>query len=284
MHLIALFAILGSPAPAATKAPATTTVGTIDALASTVTSTQFQTLMKGIYSVLHDSAKILEITKPQSEMPPDDPFVHYAGVDSTGRTLIWRLADINVIRTAPRDTYETVLAAAAADTGAAGSDWKTLFDRLGTIGFEHLAGRVFVSRSEAERTKSANDIAFAKKIHAGTARHTVYAMLKQRGLIAYNNAYNPGRPIPGPSLKGGCTFALSQKEAYWPYFNEPVPERHAVCAAAGKPAFVKNPDAYIGFSMGFDSACRFTQMLTLRFDLQDKLTSIKESAVRTLCV
>lgn len=295
--LIGILAVGASPEP--TASPSIPSVD-IDALASTITSTQLYALVRGVFSFGENrstgkAAPLRVIVKLPSEMPPDDPYMHYAGLDQNGQALVWRVAVDTAASKAFIEkfmkTYEGVSAAAAADSGAAGADWKTLYDRLGAVRFELLATRVFVLRSDAEKKKSAEDLTWIEKnIRLRTARQDVYAMLKKRGLIAYNAAYNPGRPAQGsPPTSGhpaftGCDYSQTMAQSYWPYFNEPIPKGDGVCGSFQRTGFVPNPTAYVDFSMGFDMMCGMHKILTLRFDLHDRLSRMQQSRAGKTCV
>ncbi len=280
--LVALLVLLATPTPMSSP------LDEIDATASTITLNQVQALMVGMYSFYAGSDKRGTkrphiVSKPSSEMPANDPFLHYAGLGPSGEPVIWRAADASAFTRMPKETYEATFAAVAADTGAAGSEWKKLYDQLGTIRFERLALRAFVLQSDAQKKKSLDDIAWIESnVHLRAMRHDVYATLKRRHLVAYNPAYNPGQPTRDPQ-HAGCSYIATKERANWPYFREPIPKADGACNTVPR-TFVPSPPAYVQFPMGFNLWCGTAILMTLRFDLHDKLSAIQHSQVGTTCM
>jgi len=211
-------------------------------------------------------------------MPAGDSTCHYAGpIDGT--YVVWfsssaAHASDEVL------SYTAAFALAAMDSGEAGPALKAKFDNAK----DHvLLGRTFAEAfnhfSIETRAKSIRDIAWVKKtIVVGMTRSDAYALLKKRGLTAFNYMYVAGKPA-GPN---GCSFD-NDAQGDWPTMNEPLPA--SGCPSDTRPRqFVPNPNATVDFSMGFNIACGSDETLTLMFDLEDKLTQVQDSGETQTCL
>lgn len=224
------------------------------------------------------AGRIAEVTKSPSEMPADDSTCHYAGLIA-GKYVVWlsssaRYAGDEVT------SYTAAFALAAMDSGAAGPALKAKYDKAK----DHvLLGRAFAQAfqhvSYETRAKSLRDIAWVRKtIVVGTSRSTTYALLRKRGLTAFNATYIAGKPMGS----NGCSYE-NRAQGDWPTMNEPLPKSGCPLDQRQR-QFVPNPSATINFDMGFNIACGSEESLTLMFDLKDELTTIQDSGESQTCL
>lgn len=70
------------------------------------------------------------IAKAAADMPAYDSIVHYAGIDpKTHAAVIWMVRDISKTEDAAR-ALRAAMELACMDTGFAGPQWKSIYDRL----------------------------------------------------------------------------------------------------------------------------------------------------------
>lgn len=230
-----------------------------------------------------------------AQMPAFEPLAYYAGNDKSGHPIIWM--NENPVGTYVGETFASMAGAAfaAMDHGYAGPAWKARYDAATVADkalppgsadpFEHRHALltqlddIFKARSTSQEESAKSGIAWATStLRPGMMRSRVYALLKQRGLVAFNTAYNPGTPLG----TNGCSFD-DPKLGLWPTMDEQLPRRVGPCAMFGQPEQKKSPEAYISWDAGFTVACSTSTTLELDFDNTDKLMSLKKPDSQQSC-
>lgn len=208
MWLVLWFAVLvlaSTPfAGAATPVPADPAVR--------VAQTISQTELDEIYAVLYTTIRRAKfVLRPASQMPADDPLVHYERLDG-GHALI--LVEHTLVRrsrgsdlTAGKDAAVAAtgaLALAAIDAGSAGSAWKARFDRTkDRTTLSHAIGIAFAERSDRQVAESRANVAW---VHANlkpgmtqndayrtlVARHLAVTRSTRDLLVGYSLGFNAG--------------------------------------------------------------------------------------------
>lgn len=229
-----------------------------------------------------------------AQMPPFEPLAYYAGNDKSNHPVIWMNENPGGMYVG--ETFASMAGAAfAMDHGYAGPAWKARYDAAAAADkalppgsadpFEHRHAllaqldEIFKARSTSQEETAKSDIAWiTTTLRPGMMRSQVYALLKQRGLVAFNTAYNAGTPIGA----NGCRFD-DPKLGLWPTMNEEVPRRVGPCAMFGQPDQKKSPEAYISWNAGFTVACSTSTTLELDFDSTDRLMSLKKPGSEQSC-
>ncbi len=147
--------------------------------------------MRGIFAPAL-AQNIAMVMKSAEDMPAGDPIYHYAGRSSDGKYMIWEHTGGLEGSTTESQYWQAMTAAyalAAMDSGAAGPTWQARF-RGATD--QPMLGRdfalAFQRMSDTVRKQSLDNIAWIhKNIVPGMSRSATYALIKKRGLIAYNN-------------------------------------------------------------------------------------------------
>lgn len=234
--------------------------------------------------------KLIVQTKPPSEMPADDPFVHYAGRGPNGEGLIWQSSSLgstedHALLQAQDDAVFAAMLGMAMDRGVAGERWQRTYsaapDKLALT-------RALVQQWSALRARefgrSRADIAWLReRARPGTSRAQLYALLKSRGVETPNEpqrrggetAANPcdlgfltGPASPSPG--GGRSLA-----------NDPCVQllrpKPTTTAGTHAPVSIKYP-----LNMWYGCATSITQTFT--FGPDDRLLSVNESPERTDCI
>lgn len=168
-----------------------------------------------------------------------------------------------------------------AASGEAGARWKALYESATdkVVLAKAIDGAIQASSKRESDAAHAQVSWMHASLQVGMKRSQVYGLLKSRNLVAYNEAYNPGKPFGTNSCDGEATKSL----AYWPRYGEPLPARSGVCAME-KPAYVPNPDAFVELQSGHNIACGARIIVTLKFGLDDRLTSVTEDKESWTCV
>jgi hypothetical protein len=246
----------------------------------------FRALVKGVLT-----AHISQKAKNPAEMPPDAPLVYYAGdhivwVSKTIDQDLGTFARVSPSAQPAEDAFLAATALAAMDAGTAGEPWKGLYSRAPATHRARLAlGKAIV---DAWKTASDQSAAFAtaqtawmqSHISVGAARSEVYAMLKSRGLIPYNPAFQSLEPSQGclPPFRDAASGT-------WPQQNEPVPPSKGVCAnlnARSSP--VANPEALVYIVGAFGLGCDVAAETTITFGADDRVSRVVVNTHRGGCI
>lgn len=259
-------------------------------------------VMRLFVAILHtyedtiDPSKTVNLHKAPEQMPAGAPYFYYAGRDAEGRMVFWEATGLDQSGVTPTssDMLVTALGPAAADSGKAGGAWKLRYDnapdKLVLAQAIALAFRMMVDGMEIRANA---DVSWIESVlRSGMPRQTTYSLLKSHALVAFNEDYNPGvpstpePPIPGrPGIGGGCSYRKTDGHSHWPYFREPLPARHGECAAlATHSAFVPNPTAYIDLAVGMTLSCGVSRIVSLRYDMNDRLKAVRVDAPSVTCL
>lgn len=255
-----------------------------------------KTLVRGTLMMSEPgTGRIFVMKDSAAQMPAFDPLSYYAGDDKSGHPIVWM--NKNPVGTYVGKTFASMAggAFAAMDHGYAGPEWKARYDvaaaadnALATGAADPFAHRrallteldvIYKTRSQSQEQAAKNDLAWIRRtLHAGMLRGAAYAALKQRGLVAYNTAYDPGTP----TAENGCSWSGSPK-GEWPVMNQAVPQRVGPCAMFGQAKRKKNPEVYLSWDAGFTVACTTRTTLELDFTLSDKLMALKKPVSQQDC-
>lgn len=232
-----------------------------------------------------------QIRKDPASMPSLAPLVYYAG-----HGIIWESNTVDQdlgawSRVAPReqpaeDAFVAAVALAAMDVGKPGKPWSELYKRTPRDDASQLA----LGEAIAEAIKAASDQSAAyasaqmtwikSQVLTGTPRPSVYAMLKSRGLVAYNPAFEEQRAVGNSA----CLPSDDPSQGYWPYQNESPPKLTGLCASMhGEQGMTPNPDAFVQIAGAFGLGCGATLLITIKFDTNDRVKGLS-SEEQTSCV
>jgi hypothetical protein len=240
------------------------------------------TIVRGIFTPSL-AQNIAVVMKPAGAMPAGDPIYHYVGRTSDGKLTIWRVSSGVAGSMTESEYWQATTAAyalAAVDAGDAGPIWQARFkSAVDPTELGHGFASAFQRMSDTTKENALDEIAWVHKtIVVGMSRTATYARLKKQGLIAYNGMYIAGKPIGA----NGCSYEDAE-QGRWPRMNEPLPK--SGCAFDSRDRkFVPNPDAFVDFNLGFTIGCSTDETLTLSFDMDDKLKSIKDSRALQTCL
>lgn len=124
----------------------------------------------------------------------------------------------------------------------------------------------------------------------GTSRKDAYAMLRSRGLTAYNWAYEKGKAIPAPSpdpknpLVGAACDMSDWSSAAWPYQNEPLPKLEGACASGTPTKPIRNPKADIDLDGEFSLFCGWSTEIIITFGNDDRVRRVHEGQPTQTCM
>jgi hypothetical protein len=244
-------------------------------------------LVKGAFA-----ARPQQVPKEPAAMPSDAPLVFYAGhgtiwVSKTVDADLGAFAREMPAQQPAEDAFVAAVALAAMDAGTAGKPWQDIYRQVSS----DEASRLAFGKSIAEALKTASDqsAAFAadqsawiqSQIAPGTTRDRAYAMLKSRGLVAYNPAFEQSRAI-GDSA---CLPPLDPNSGNWPYQNEPVPKNTGACALMnGETKPMPNPDAMVKLGGAFGLGCEEATLTTINFGADDRVSKVTIDKLSPSCI
>jgi hypothetical protein len=240
------------------------------------------------------SVKVIDtITKDPSVMPAGFRYGYYAGRDAnSGNEVVWQAkptkSDDGAVES---EQLIAAYALAALDAGSVGEPWKTLYDQAADRPSRLKLGkdivRVINAASDQQKSITDADVAWIRQnITIGLPRSEVYAALRSRGLVAYNYAYAPGRPIGSGKLVGCDTTDESAKmTAAWPYAGEPLPKPTGGCATIPHATLPEPfPSAYITLPGSFTLGCGSEINVAMTFGPADRLKKLHISKPDWECV
>lgn len=168
--------------------------------------------------------------------------------------------------------------------------WKAIYDETPEPSRAQLALEVagaFRVASE-QQAKYASDEAqwIVAKVARGMTRSQAYAVLRSRGLVAYNGYFDAGKSVEIKGAPGHFYCDTSDHNGgAWPYANEPLPKSEGMCAEMRRglraPA---HPEASVTLSGAFSIACGSDIYVTLTFDANDRISSVKSVGPTQTCV
>lgn len=281
-----LLGVLGAtPSPTSSAIPTTAPLS--------LSMADFVGFLNAAFTFL-EHTKPVEVAKPFSEMPQGLPSEYYAGKDPSGRPILWETDPKSPVPKAEmknitQDLWMNSMGIAgfmaAADAGAAGPYWKRVYDSApDKAELARTLIRKVQTLSDAGVSHSRAQLAWLHStLRAGMSRSVVYSLLKSRGLVAYNQNYNPGKATFGQFP--GCNYEATHAAGNWPRFKQPLPHQVGVCADISRSRrFTISPPATIEFGMGFNFACGNRLYTTLWFDAKDKLKKVEDSKVEQTCL
>jgi hypothetical protein len=242
---------------------------------------------------LHRDKIIDTVNRSPDLMPTGFRFFYYAGRDpKTERELVWQSTE-KVCVGAPgciaTDEFLAAYALAALDADYVdGEPWRSLYRSAGDATARQVLGKAIADAvdqaGDKAKAQGADDVAWVSKhIIVGISRRDAYAAIKTYGLVAYNEAYNPGVSIPSATGQPGCD-TTDMSSAAWPYAGEPLPKRAAGCAFFAENDPGRFPSAYITISGGFTIACGSEASVVLNFDLGDKVSKVTIGKFEWTCM
>jgi hypothetical protein len=254
----------------------------VNALARSLSETDVARAYAAMYADTPPAQRRSFVQMPSSHMPPNDPLVHYVGRRPDGSIEVWLSLDVrNETSDASSKAFNEAMMAAmiriGVETGAAGEAWKARF--AGTsdpVLLSHAIARAVASKNEAHEAAARADLAWAHdNLRTGMTRSEVYAALRSRGLIGYNNAYNPGRQIG----EGACRYDLPRDAAAFPPPGQPLPQTPCIEPHNSLSAHqIAHPDVDLEYAVGSNMACGTWVYQHLSFDDRDRLQAIREGS------
>lgn len=291
--VIALFALELTTASAQMPAATTSPNPAIDAQARAISREEVSQLTEGIFRAVTSRQLSNDIVPPE-QMPANDQYLHYAGKGPDGKYHVWLNAHpssvssaLNAFSAGMQLSVPSYLIMFAADSGNAGPVWKARYDTASDKQeFARVAQRAMELIHDQDVATGAAQLTFLRALKVGTARKDVYSALKQRRMIAYNDIYNPGKPMVNLN---GCDYRSTRSQSYWPVFNQPLPPDGCPGPASmrrmvGHDVAPKSPSAYVDVTTDYNSGCGTTVLVKLDFGDDDKLAKIDEFPPHQTCM
>jgi len=125
----------------------------------------------------------------------------------------------------------------------------------------------------------------------GMKRVDVYGLLRSKGLVAYNDMYEKGVPVPAadpdpknPLVGTGCDMR-DHSSTMWPFKNEPIPKLEGGCADESLPKNrVINPAANVELGGASNFICGWTTLVKINFSNEDRVTKIQIDKPQVTCL
>ena len=251
-----------------------------------MTRSDIQDLVKGVLM-----AHPQQISKDPEAMPAAAPLVYYAG-----HGVIWESkalnqdfggwATVSAEAQPGEDAFVAAAALAAMDADTAGKVWRGIYVRSPS----DSASRISLGNEIAQALKLASDqsATFAEsatqwmhsRITAGTPRVDAYVMLKSRGLVAYNPAFEAPK-----SASNNVCLPADPNGGTWPHPNEPIPPKTGLCAMfSDNTKATQAPDALVQVAGAFGLGCEETILTTISFDASDRVTNVTSEKAMAECI
>jgi len=279
-----------APGPSSSSSPSPFDDPPADAAARKITPAQLIALIKALYTLGQSVAIDTRPPAPASSRTPP----RYEGKQSDGKSHLATDGGLACIHYVPHTEIDEAdcfgaLLSIAADSGSAGNEMQLAYDRAkDKHEFARIIGRALQLENLSEEAKSEADIAWMQALPIGEKRADVYIKLRGRGIVVYNQTFNPGKALG----TGGCDYGATKAAAAYPTFGESLPiggcdrKMFRPRSADGTPITVapKSPTATAEFDLGFDLACGYTKSVELDFDAMDRLSNVVVSPERNLCL
>jgi hypothetical protein len=286
-----LIALESNTASAQTPAAATSPNPRIDAQARAIPHAEVSQLQEGVFRAVASGQLSNDIVPPE-QMPANDPYWHYAGKGPDGKYHVWLNAHppsfsgaLNAFSAGMPLSVPSYLIMFAADSGSAGPVWKARYDAASDKQeFVRVAQRAIELIHDQDVATGAAHLTFLRALKVGTTRTSVYGALKQRKMIAYNNIYNPGKPLENVN---GCDYGSTRSQSYWPVLDQPLPTdgcKGPSSLRSRMPALTKSPSAFVDVTTDYDAGCGTTVQVRLDFSDDDKLSKVDESPPQQTCL
>jgi hypothetical protein len=246
---------------------------------------------------------ITKVMKKRSDMPMDEQFASYRGLDSgpPAAEIVW-IAPGHSEHDSPPDAgnqYLLAMTLAVLDSGGAGPKLQSLYAKATNAQERRTLARAvvqaFQSASDQSAAFAAAEVSWIQgHVRPGVSRSFAYQLLRSKGLTAYNWSFIKGKPVPAPmnQEKNGVVFGASCDTSdiasgEWPYQGERLPKQDGACGDIFKmnpPKSIANPEVDLYFFGAFDFFCGTRTHVEITFDDTDRVLAVNVDTMPRICI